>query len=43
MLVGRIRRDPDEERTLNLWIVGDNLLLGEPFKFTKDNIAQFDF
>lgn len=24
-------------------IVGDNLLLGEPFKFTKDNIAQFDF
>lgn len=24
-------------------IAGDNLLLGEPFKFTKDNIAQFDF
>ena len=24
-------------------IAGDNLLLGEPFKFTKDNIDQFDF
>ncbi len=24
-------------------IVGDNLLLGEPFKFTKENIDQFDF
>lgn len=24
-------------------VVGDNLLLGEPFKFTKDNIDQFDF
>lgn len=24
-------------------IVGDNILLGEPFKFTKDNIDQFDF
>ena len=28
VLVGRIRRDPDEERTLNLWIVGDNLRKG---------------
>jgi ABC-type sugar transport system substrate-binding protein len=24
-------------------VVGDNILLGEPFKFTKDNIDQFDF
>lgn len=24
-------------------VAGDNLLLGEPFKFTKDNIDQFDF
>jgi ABC-type sugar transport system substrate-binding protein len=24
-------------------IAGDNVLLGEPFKFTKDNIEQFDF
>ncbi len=24
-------------------ILGDNILLGEPFKFTKDNIDQFDF
>lgn len=24
-------------------IEGDNILLGEPFKFTKDNIDQFDF
>jgi len=24
-------------------IVGDNILLGEPFKFTKENIDQFDF
>ncbi len=24
-------------------ISGDNVLLGEPFKFTKDNIDQFDF
>jgi ABC-type sugar transport system substrate-binding protein len=24
-------------------IAGDNVLLGEPFKFTKDNIDQFDF
>jgi ABC-type sugar transport system substrate-binding protein len=24
-------------------IAGDNILLGEPFKFTKDNIDQFDF
>ena len=24
-------------------IDGDNILLGEPFKFTKDNIDQFDF
>jgi aspartate-semialdehyde dehydrogenase len=28
VLVGRIRRDPDEERTLNLWIAGDNLRKG---------------
>ena len=24
-------------------IAGDNILLGEPFKFTKENIDQFDF
>jgi ABC-type sugar transport system substrate-binding protein len=24
-------------------IRGDNILLGEPFKFTKDNIDKFDF
>jgi aspartate-semialdehyde dehydrogenase len=28
VLVGRVRRDPDRERTLNLWIVGDNLRKG---------------
>ncbi|HEX2707438.1 MAG TPA: aspartate-semialdehyde dehydrogenase [Solirubrobacterales bacterium] len=28
VLVGRIRRDPDVERCLNLWIVGDNLRKG---------------
>jgi aspartate-semialdehyde dehydrogenase len=28
VLVGRIRRDPDRERTLNLWIAGDNLRKG---------------
>jgi aspartate-semialdehyde dehydrogenase len=28
VLVGRIRRDPDEERTLNLWVAGDNLRKG---------------
>jgi aspartate-semialdehyde dehydrogenase len=28
ILVGRVRRDPDEERTLNLWIAGDNLRKG---------------
>jgi aspartate-semialdehyde dehydrogenase len=28
VLVGRIRRDPDRERTLNLWVVGDNLRKG---------------
>ncbi|HEX6229317.1 MAG TPA: aspartate-semialdehyde dehydrogenase, partial [Solirubrobacterales bacterium] len=28
VFVGRIRRDPDRERTLNLWIVGDNLRKG---------------
>jgi aspartate-semialdehyde dehydrogenase len=28
VLVGRIRRDPGRERTLNLWIVGDNLRKG---------------
>jgi len=28
VLVGRVRRDPDEERTLNLWIAGDNLRKG---------------
>jgi aspartate-semialdehyde dehydrogenase len=26
--VGRIRRDPSQDRTLNLWIVGDNLRKG---------------
>lgn len=24
-------------------VVGDNILLGEPFKFTRENIDQFDF
>jgi aspartate-semialdehyde dehydrogenase len=28
VFVGRIRRDPGQERTLNLWIVGDNLRKG---------------
>jgi len=28
VLVGRIRRDPDQERTLNLWVAGDNLRKG---------------
>ena len=28
VLVGRIRRDPSNHRTLNLWIVGDNLRKG---------------
>jgi aspartate-semialdehyde dehydrogenase len=28
VLVGRIRRDPSHERSLNLWIVGDNLRKG---------------
>jgi aspartate-semialdehyde dehydrogenase len=28
VLVGRIRRDPSEERTLNLWVVSDNLRKG---------------
>jgi len=28
VLVGRIRRDPGQERTLNLWIAGDNLRKG---------------
>ena len=28
VLVGRIRRDPDQECTLNLWIAGDNLRKG---------------
>jgi aspartate-semialdehyde dehydrogenase len=28
VLVGRIRRDPSQERTLNLWLVGDNLRKG---------------
>jgi aspartate-semialdehyde dehydrogenase len=28
VLVGRVRRDPSHERTLNLWIVGDNLRKG---------------
>lgn len=28
VLVGRIRRDPSNERTLNLWVVGDNLRKG---------------
>ena len=28
VLVGRIRRDPSRERSLNLWIVGDNLRKG---------------
>jgi aspartate-semialdehyde dehydrogenase len=28
VFAGRIRRDPSQERTLNLWIVGDNLRKG---------------
>jgi aspartate-semialdehyde dehydrogenase len=28
VLVGRIRRDPDQEHTLNLWVAGDNLRKG---------------
>ena len=28
VLVGRIRRDPGQERCLNLWLVGDNLRKG---------------
>jgi aspartate-semialdehyde dehydrogenase len=28
VLVGRIRRDPSQERCLNLWVVGDNLRKG---------------
>ena len=28
VLVGRIRRDPSNERTLNLWLAGDNLRKG---------------
>ena len=28
VLVGRIRRDPSHERSLNLWLVGDNLRKG---------------
>jgi len=28
VLIGRIRRDPDQERTLNLWLAGDNLRRG---------------
>jgi aspartate-semialdehyde dehydrogenase len=28
VLVGRIRRDPSQDNTLNLWIVGDNLRKG---------------
>jgi aspartate-semialdehyde dehydrogenase len=28
VLVGRIRRDPSRERSLNLWVVGDNLRKG---------------
>ena len=28
VFVGRVRRDPSQERTLNMWIVGDNLRKG---------------
>jgi aspartate-semialdehyde dehydrogenase len=28
VLVGRIRRDPSQDRTLNLWVAGDNLRKG---------------
>jgi ABC-type sugar transport system substrate-binding protein len=30
-------------RVGDVTIAGDNLLLGEPFRFTKENIDQFDF
>ena len=28
VFVGRIRRDPSQDRTLNLWVSGDNLRKG---------------
>jgi aspartate-semialdehyde dehydrogenase len=28
VFVGRVRRDPTQERTLNLWVVSDNLRKG---------------
>jgi rhamnose transport system substrate-binding protein len=33
----------DAGRIGTVEIAGDNILLGKPFKFTKDNIDQFDF
>ena len=30
-------------RLRNVKIQGDNILLGKPLKFTKENIDQFDF
>jgi rhamnose transport system substrate-binding protein len=30
-------------RLRNIEIQGDNILLGKPFAFTKENINQFDF
>ena len=30
-------------RLKTLTLAGDNLLLGTPFTFTKDNVDQFDF
>ena len=33
------RRRPAQERRVD----GDNVLLGTPFTFTKENVDQFDF
>ena len=37
------RRCPHAWRLGEVKIDGDNILLGEPFTFTKENIEQFDF
>jgi rhamnose transport system substrate-binding protein len=36
-------KELDAGRIGTVEIAGDNILLGKPFKFTKDNIDQFDF